>query len=65
MKQIVIDISDAGDVRIETVGFKGEACLEESKFLKDLLGSEISKQLVPAFYQRAKKVIKKHLPLCG
>ena len=40
MKEIVIDISDDGEVRIETKGFKGKACLEESQFLKNLLGKE-------------------------
>ena len=65
MKEIVIDISDDGEVRIETTGFKGKACLEESQFLKDLLGKETSQQLVPAFFVRNKTKVRKHLPLCG
>ncbi len=65
MKKIIIDISNDGEVRIETTGFQGEACLKESQFIKDLLGLEKAKQLVPAYYQKAKKIIKKHLPLCG
>lgn len=65
MKEIVIDISDDGEVRIETTGFEGKACLEESQFLKDLLGKETSQQLVPAFFVRNKTKVRKHLPLCG
>lgn len=66
-KQIVIDITDEGEVKIETRGYQGKACLEESRFLKDLLGTETVRQLTPAYYQRGsqKQTIKKHLPLCG
>ena len=68
-KEIVIDITDQGEIKIETKGFQGKACLEESRFLKDLLGTEISKSLTPAYYQRVgqkqKRTVKKHLPLCG
>jgi hypothetical protein len=64
MKQIIVDISDSGEIRLETKGFTGKACLEESKFLKDLLGQELSQQLTPAYYQ-TQQAIKKHLLLCG
>lgn len=67
MKQIVIDIFDDGEVKIQTRGFGGKTCVEESQFLKDLLGKETARQLTPAYYQRQgqKEVVKKHLPLCG
>lgn len=67
MKQILIDISDDGEVKIETRGFAGKSCVEESQFLKDLLGNETARQLTPAYYQRQgqKELVKKHLPLCG
>ena len=64
MKKIVIDITDDGEVRIETKGFKGKACIEESQFLKDLLGKETYKRLTPAYYYN-KKQVKKYLQLCG
>lgn len=64
MKEIVIDISDDGEVHIETRGFKGKACIEESRFIKDLLGKETYKRLTPAYY-RNKKHTKKYLQLCG
>lgn len=65
MKKIIIDISDEGELFIETNGFKGEVCLKESQFIKDLLGKEKARQLIPAYYEKAKKVIRKYLPLCG
>lgn len=67
MKQIIIDITDEGEVKIETRGFHGQACIAESQFLKDVLGQETARQLTPAYYQRQnqKRVVKKHLPLCG
>ncbi len=67
MKQIVIDIFDDGEVKIETRGFTGKACVDEAQFLKNLLGTETARQLTPAYYQRQgqKEVVKKHLPLCG
>ena len=51
MKQIIVEVSPDGEITIETRGFRGPACLKESKFLKDLLGKELSQQLTPAYYQ--------------
>ncbi|WP_243367350.1 DUF2997 domain-containing protein [Fundidesulfovibrio soli] len=64
-KQIVVDIDDSGEVQIQTKGFKGPVCLEESKFLKDLLGRELSQHLTATFYQKDKIEMKKHINLCG
>ena len=65
MKQIIIDVMDDGEIKIETKGFKGKSCIEESQFLKDLLGEEKARNLVPAYYTRNKKAVRKYLPLCG
>ena len=65
MKEILIDVSDDGEIRIETRGFKGKSCLAESEFLKDVLGKETSRQLTPAYYQEEKQTVRKYLPLCG
>ncbi len=65
MKQIIIDVMDSGEIKIETKGFKGKSCIEESQFLKDLLGEEKARNLVPAYYTRNKTAIRKYLPLCG
>ena len=65
MKQIIVEITEEGEVRLETKGFTGKTCVEEAQFLKDLIGEEIHRQLVPAYFHQGKTVIKKHLPLCG
>jgi hypothetical protein len=65
MKEIIVDISNEGEVKIETRGFKGKSCLKESQFLKDLLGKETEQQLTPAYWQEQETTIKKYLPLCG
>ena len=65
MKQIVVDILDDGEVRIETKGFSGPVCLAESQFLKDLLGTETARSLAASFYQRHGVPMKRHIPLCG
>jgi hypothetical protein len=62
MSQILIDISDEGEIKIETQGFRGKTCLEESRFLKTLLGKEVYRQLTPTFWNQEKK---KYLNICG
>jgi len=65
MKEIIVEVSNEGEVKLETRGFKGKSCIAESKFLKDLLGKETAQNLTPAYYQEEKEVVKKYLPLCG
>ena len=65
MKEIVIEISENGDLKLETRGFSGKTCVEESQFVKDLLGNEICRQLTPAYYKQNNQEIKMYLPLCG
>ncbi len=65
MKQIIIDVLDSGEIKIETKGFQGKSCIEETQFLKDLLGEETARSLIPAYYTRKKTAIRKYLPLCG
>jgi len=64
-KTIIVDISDTGEIKLETHGYLGKACLKESQFIKDLLGVELAKQLTPTYFQDEKTCVKKHLPLCG
>ena len=65
MKEIIVDISNEGEIKIETKGFKGKSCIAESQFLKDLLGKETEKNLTPTYWEEEETVIKKYLPLCG
>jgi len=64
MKEIIIDIAEDGEIRLETKGFTGKVCVEESQFLKDILGKETFKRLTPAYYGKKTRV-KKYLQLCG
>ncbi len=65
MREIIIDVSNDGEVKIETRGFKGKSCLTEARFIKDLLGQEIARELTPTFWQKSRTHVKKYLPLCG
>ncbi len=65
MKEIILDISNDGEIRIETRGFKGKSCIVESQFLKDLLGGETERSLTPTYWEKEEATIKKYLPLCG
>ena len=65
MKEIIVDISNQGEVKIETRGFKGKSCIVESQFLKDILGKETSQSLTPAYWEEEKVAVRKYLPLCG
>ena len=65
MKEIVIDVSNDGEIQVETRGFKGKSCISESEFLKKVLGKEVSRSLTPTYWREASNTIKKYLPLCG
>ena len=65
MKQIIVDIAEDGEIKISTKGFSGSACIEESQFLKDLLGHETSAQLVAAYYATTDEQEKQFIPICG
>jgi Protein of unknown function (DUF2997) len=65
VKEIILDISNEGEIKIETKGFKGKSCIAESQFLKDLLGTETERSLTPTYWEKEEVHIKKYLPLCG
>jgi hypothetical protein len=65
MKEIVIDVSNDGGIRIETKGFRGKGCIREAQFLKDVLGKETARTLTPTYWQEKEVPVTKHLPLCG
>lgn len=64
-KRILVDVLSDGEVKIETQGFQGKSCIEETEFLKESLGVEVAKQLTPAYFTTGKVEIKKHLCICG
>ena len=65
MKEIVIDVSNEGEIQIETRGFKGKSCVTEAQFIQDVLGKETAQTLTPTYWQKNETTVKKHLPLCG
>jgi hypothetical protein len=51
MKEIIMTVDFNGAVAVETKGFKGKACLKASAFLEHALGTEVSSQLLPSYYE--------------
>jgi hypothetical protein len=64
-KTIIIDIDETGEVRLETRGYSGPECVEDSQFIKDVLGTETSQQLCARYYEKQGQTVKKFEPLCG
>ena len=62
-KRIIVEIDNNGEVTLETKNYSGPICLEESQFLKELLGEETSKKLTPEYYDKGK--VKKYQQICG
>lgn len=65
-KTIQIDILDLDcRVQIETKGFEGKGCVEESEWIKHVLGEEQSRVLTPVYFKKGNQLVKKHLSICG
>ena len=65
MKEMIITILPDGEIKVETKGFKGNACVQETKALKAMLGQETSRELKATYYERNGVAVNRHLPLCG
>lgn len=55
--EIEVEISPEGEVRLETHGLKGEACLDETKALEARLGRVKARSRTGEFWQRATAVL--------
>ena len=65
-KEIIIDVmNETAEVKIETKGYVGMQCVEESQFLKDALGIETEQTLLPVAQLKNKKVVRVYKPICG
>jgi hypothetical protein len=65
-KEIIIDImNETAEVKIETKGYVGMKCVEESQFLKDALGTETEQVLLPIAFEKEKEVNRIYKPICG
>ena len=65
MKEMIVTIMLDGEIKLETKGFKGDACLKETEVIKELLGTETAQELKPTYYESGGVKSKRHLPLCG
>jgi len=53
MKQIIIEVTPEGEVKIEAVGFKGHACEAATKAIEEARGVVSSRMRKPEFQQSA------------
>jgi hypothetical protein len=65
LKEMIITVMPDGEIKVETKGFKGKACIEETEAIKAMLGNETARELKPTYYQRNGVETKRHIPLCG
>jgi len=66
MKQVIMTIKPDGEISIETEGFSGSMCVEETQFIKDALGEETAQVLKPCYFGTVETGVKRKLkPLCG
>ena len=52
MKQIIIEVSPEGELKIEAVGFKGAACVKATEAFEKALGVVKSKTKKPEYYSQ-------------
>jgi len=65
LKEMIVTIMHDGEIKIETKGFTGQACIKETEAIKTLLGKETSRELTPTYYERNGVKTSRHLPICG
>lgn len=49
MKQIIVNVSPAGNVVIDAVGFKGKGCAKATEQIEIMLGGEAKKDTKPEY----------------
>ena len=52
MKQIIIEVSADGSLKIETKGFKGAECEKATKAMEEALGVASDRKKKPEFFQQ-------------
>lgn len=55
MKTIEIEVAATGEIKIEAMGFKGNACEKATAAIEAALGVKKSSKKKPEFYQREDK----------
>jgi hypothetical protein len=59
MKTIIVEINPLGEVKIDAVGFKGEACAKATEAIEKALGVKTGSTKKPDYYQAATKATQK------
>ena len=52
-RTIEITVTPDGQTRVETKGFSGAGCREDSRFIEEALGKRTSERKTPEFFQVA------------
>lgn len=68
MKEIIIDVmNETAEVKVQTKGYTGMKCVEESKFLKEALGEQMEQTLLPIAFGKdnTKENNRVYKPICG
>jgi hypothetical protein len=52
MKQVIVEISPTGEVKVEGVGFKGVSCVKATAAFESALGKVTKSSAKAEFYQR-------------
>jgi len=50
-EKMIVKFKPDGSVELETVGFKGKACMDFAKPFKQALGEVVSEKKKPEYYQ--------------
>ena len=54
MKEMIITIDKLGNITVDTEGFTGDECTEETKKLEDELGIVSNRDRKPDYYRKAR-----------
>ncbi|MCX7858417.1 MAG: DUF2997 domain-containing protein [Deltaproteobacteria bacterium] len=67
MKEIVLKFDiKSGECRVDAKGFKGDSCVEATRFLKDCLGTCTDFQRKAEWYEKNLEILGRvHSNLCG
>lgn len=55
-REVIIEISPKGDVKIEASGFSGSGCKEATAAFEEAIGGKTKTELKPEFMQDARAV---------
>lgn len=50
-KQIIVEVSETGEVTIKAAGFKGSSCQKATAAIERALGTATKRTFTPDFYQ--------------